>query len=77
MGNRSEKKIKIEVKNAIERLKKNNTLARQSGSGRPVTKSTSDNVEKAKQVLTDNPHASASDVMRATGNPENPRPFSA
>ena len=53
----------------MKRLKKNQTLDRQKGSGRPASKSTDETADKVRNVFTENPLATAGDVMRETGKP--------
>ena len=57
------------VEDAIERLKKNHTMERQAGPGRPAKCRTAENLGKVKKVFDENPKASAGDVIRETGIP--------
>ena len=57
------------MKDAVKRLKENQTLDRQKGPGRPACKSTGEHVDKVRNVFAENPQAAAGDVMRETGKP--------
>ena len=57
------------VEDAIERLKKNHTMERHEGSGRPAKCRTAENLGKVKKVSGENPKSSAGDVIRETDIP--------